>query len=117
MNKIARNVGFGISLAVALVCGYFATLCFLYGVLEGDKGSSILFILLFLGCIAGVFLTSPHRFANSLRKCNSYITDALRSGGKQMLCDIIKWTIIVIIAAIVFAVVYRIAVSSGKITP
>ena len=29
-----------------------------------------------------------------------YIKEALRGNGKQMLCDIIKWTIIIIIATI-----------------
>ena len=51
-------------------------------------------------------------FRCGLRKSKCYIADALRLGGKQMLCDIIKWTIILIIAAIVFTTVYRIAISS-----
>ena len=33
-------------------------------------------------------------------------------GGKQMLSDIIKWIIIIIIGAIVFAIAYRIAIKS-----
>ena len=47
-------------------------------------------------------------FRNSTRKTVSYVTDALRYGGKQMLCDIIKWTIIIIIAAIAFLIVHHI---------
>ena len=38
-----------------------------------------------------------------------YIAEPFRYGGKQMLCDIIKWTIIIIIAAVVFGITYRIA--------
>jgi len=38
----------------------------------------------------------------------NYIKEALRDNGKQMLCDIIKWTIIIIIAAIVFLIVHKI---------
>lgn len=47
-------------------------------------------------------------FRHGIRKIVSYTTDALRLGGKQMLCDIIKWTIIIIIAAIVFLIVHHI---------
>jgi hypothetical protein len=43
-----------------------------------------------------------------LRKSRSYVAEALRLGGKQMLCDIIKWTIIIIVAAIVFLIVHHI---------
>jgi thiosulfate reductase cytochrome b subunit len=43
-----------------------------------------------------------------LSKSKSYIAEALRLGGKQMLCDIIKWTIIIIIVAIVFLIVHHI---------
>jgi hypothetical protein len=43
-----------------------------------------------------------------LSKSMSYIAEALRLGGKQMLCDIIKWTIIIIITAIVFLIVHHI---------
>jgi hypothetical protein len=45
---------------------------------------------------------------SAIRKPVSYTTDALHCGGKQMLCDIIKWTIIIIIAAIVFLIVHHI---------
>jgi hypothetical protein len=45
---------------------------------------------------------------SGFRKIMSYTTDALHCGGKQMLCDIIKWTIIIIIAAIVFLIVHHI---------
>lgn len=50
-------------------------------------------------------MNSRHGF----QKTSAYITDALYAGGKQMLCDIIKWTIIIIIAAAVFTVAYKIA--------
>ncbi|MGB7581393.1 MAG: hypothetical protein WBL85_02955 [Sedimentisphaerales bacterium] len=43
-----------------------------------------------------------------LHKSKSYAVEALRLAGKQMLCDIIKWTVIIIIAAIVFLIVYHI---------
>jgi len=46
---------------------------------------------------------------NRFNRVLSYIAEAFRYGGKQMLCDIIKWTIIIIIAAIVFGITYRIA--------
>jgi len=46
---------------------------------------------------------------HDFQKITAYITDALYSGGKQMLCDIIKWTIVIIIAAIVFTIAYKIA--------
>jgi uncharacterized membrane protein len=46
---------------------------------------------------------------HSFQKITSYIMDALHSGGKQMLCDIIKWTVIIIIAAVVFTIAYKIA--------
>lgn len=116
MNKIVRNVVFGIGVALALVCGFFAIVCFVCGILDGDEGAWPIFLLFSLGCIIGVFMMRPFRFANALCKSKCYIADALRLGGKQMLCDIIKWTIIIIIAAIVFAVAYKIAVSSGKST-
>lgn len=43
-----------------------------------------------------------------------YIAEAFRYGGKQMLCDIIKWTIIIIIAAVVFGIAYRIATKGSS---
>ncbi len=43
-----------------------------------------------------------------LHKFKSYAVEALRLGGKQMLCDIIKWTVIIIVAAIVFLIVHHI---------
>jgi hypothetical protein len=45
---------------------------------------------------------------NRFNRLRSYIVEALRYGGKKMLCDIMKWTIIIIIAAIVFGITYRI---------
>lgn len=45
---------------------------------------------------------------NRFNRLRSYIAEAFRYGGKQMLCDIMKWTIIIIIAAIVFGIAYRI---------
>jgi len=53
-----------------------------------------------------LFVCCPPRIA-------AYIADALHLGGKQMLCDIIKWTIIIIIAAVVFVIAYKIAVYEG----
>ena len=53
-------------------------------------------------------IRGPHKFATALRESKSYAVEALRLGGKQMLCDIIKWTIIIIIAAIVFLIVHHI---------
>jgi hypothetical protein len=47
-------------------------------------------------------------FRRNIQKTVSYTTDALHCGGKQMLCDIIKWTIIIIVAAIVFLIVHHI---------
>ncbi len=47
------------------------------------------------------------RFLNK-KQLASYIKEALRYNGKQMLCDVIKWAIIIIIAAIVFLIVYKI---------
>ena len=116
MNKITRNIVFGIGVALVGVCGFFSIVCFVCGILEGDEGAWPIFLLFSLGCIIGVFMMFPFRFANALRKPKCYIADALRLGGKQMLCDIIKWTIIIIIAAIVFVVAYKIAVYSGKPT-
>lgn len=51
-----------------------------------------------------------------IRKSKSYIAESLHLGGKQMLCDIIKWTIIIIIAAVVFTIAYKIAVSEEIIS-
>ncbi len=45
---------------------------------------------------------------NPFKRLASYIAESFRYGGKQMLSDIIKWTIIIIIAAIVFGIAYRI---------
>jgi hypothetical protein len=50
-------------------------------------------------------MSSESQFLN---KSRSYIAEALRFGSKQMLCDIIKWAVIIIIAAIVFLIVYHI---------
>ncbi|OHB62489.1 MAG: hypothetical protein A2167_03410 [Planctomycetes bacterium RBG_13_46_10] len=41
-------------------------------------------------------------------KVISYIADCFRYSGKQMLSDIIKWTIIIIITTVVFVTVYKI---------
>ncbi len=49
-----------------------------------------------------------------MNKIKHYIVESLRLGGKQMLCDIIKWTIIIIIAAIVFTIVYNIVTPKGR---
>lgn len=49
-------------------------------------------------------------------KVTSYIADCFRYSGKQMLSDIIKWTIIIIIAAIVFTISYKIA-TKGSVGP
>jgi hypothetical protein len=38
-----------------------------------------------------------------------YLTECFRYSGRQMLADIIKWTIIIIISAIVFTIAYKIA--------
>lgn len=45
---------------------------------------------------------------NRFNRLPPYIAETFRYGGKQMLCVIIKWTIIIIIAAIVFGITYRI---------
>ena len=112
MNRIKRYVVFGIGVVLALYCGALAIVCFFCGVLEGEEGSWLVFFLFAVGCAIGVFLTCPLQFTNALR--NSCIAEALHLGGRQMLCDIIKWTIIIIIAAIVFTIAYKIAISSGK---
>lgn len=113
MNKTKRNVEFRILVALtSFVCWFFAISYFILGVLEGDEGSWIISLLFSIGGTVGVFfVTCPLRFANALRKSKSYITESLHSGGKQMLCDIIKWTVIIIIAAIVFTIAYRIAIT------
>jgi len=109
MNKIARNIIFGISVALILVFGYVTIYALFCGIADEDPESWGVFfvstIIFGVGCFS-FFVCSPPRTA-------IYIADALRLGGKQMLCDIIKWTIIIIIAAIVFAIAYKIAVSSG----
>jgi len=120
MNKIVRNVVFGIGVTLILVFGYVAIYAFFCGIADEDPEIWLIFFvsaIVYFG--VGCFYFSicfPPRIATVLRNSVSYIRESLHLGGKQMLCDIIKWTIIIIIAAIVFAVAYKIAVSSGKST-
>ena len=111
MNKMKRNILQVIGVPLALICGLLAISSFICGVLEGDGGAWSVFFFCFIGCIIGIFcvlLTYSIRLENALRK--SFFADAIILGGKQMLYDIIKWTIIIIIAAIVFSVTYKIIV-------
>jgi hypothetical protein len=117
MDKIIRNVVFGIGIALIVVCGYVSIYAFFCGMADEDSeswvvcfGSAVVFGV---GCFY-FFICFPPRIAIALCKCKSYIADTLRLGGKQMLCDIIKWTIICIIAAIIFTIAYRVAISSGN---
>ena len=49
------------------------------------------------------------RLPPELRKLVSYIAEGFRYGGKQMFSDILKWTIIIVIAAVVFVIAYKVA--------
>ena len=52
---------------------------------------------------------STVRLPPELRKLVSFIAEGFRYEGKQMLSDILKWTIIIIIAVVVFVIAYKVA--------
>src|SRR4030042_3782843 len=105
MNKITRNIGLAIGVAIVFACVCFVIYTVCCGIANVYPESWFVFAVGFgVGGII-LFICCPPRIA-------TYIADALRLGGKQMLCDIIKWTIIIIIAAVVFTIAYKIAVSS-----
>jgi hypothetical protein len=117
MDKVTRNSVFGIGVALTLVCGYFAIYAFFCAILDEDPESWGIFLGSVVGFGVGCFyffVCFPPRIATILHNFITYVVQALRSGGKQILCDIIKWTIIIIIAAIVFTIAYRIAISSSN---
>jgi hypothetical protein len=112
MNKIIRNIVFGIGVALALVCGFVSIYAFYCGVVDEDPESWVAFFVFAVGSGIGdvlLFVFCPPRIA-------AYIADAFRLGGKQMLCDIIKWTIIIVIVAIVFTIAYKIAISDYSLS-
>ena len=139
MNKITRNISKLIGIPLAVFCGVLAISVFIGGILEQEENAWGIFLLLSLACITCIFcilLACSLKFENALyksvfgvalsqlenalrksvsagtlRSCQSVFADAIRLGGKQMLCDIIKWTIIIIIAAIIFSATYKITVS------
>jgi hypothetical protein len=104
MSKKTRTI---IQVIGVLISGFIAIGCF--NLLdEGESEAWYIFLLLLsTGTASGVLCVLLACKALS----KSVFADAIRFGGKQMLCDIIKWTIIVIISAIVFSVTYKIIVS------
>lgn len=100
-NECTMRKGFWSNLPKAGLVG----LCIVAGF--GGAVASF-FLILFASLTCRVVCSTVYL---AIRKPVSYTADALRCGGKQMLCDIIKWTIIIIIAAIIFTIAYKIAVS------
>ena len=112
--KVIRVIAIAFTIVLTLVCGFISILAFYDGVFNRYSGSDTwsVFFVFSLGFIGSggflLYVRGPHKFATALRESKSYAVEALRLGGKQMLCDIIKWTIIIIIAAIVFLIVHHI---------
>ncbi|MGB7582280.1 MAG: hypothetical protein WBL85_07545 [Sedimentisphaerales bacterium] len=111
--KTIRVIAIAISIVLALFCGFISILAFYHGVVDPDRDTWSIFFVFALGFIGtGGFLLyvyyKPPKIVAALHKSKSYAVEALRLGGKQMLCDIIKWTIIIIVAAVVFLIVHHI---------
>jgi len=112
-----RRITQYVVVALALLCAFLAIWVFFCGVVEGDPGSWSVFLGFAVGCIFLLYISFHCGLSDVFHSTRSYIAEAFRYGGKQMLCDIIKWTIIIIIAAVVFGITYRIATNSSSPPP